>query len=134
MVWVAEFSKYGPCTFLRMCAVFLKDKNSIYFINCRQNIYVNQAVNRYFFQIREGQGSERREMGFAFHMQCPSKIRILHANPWSLLVQQLSRDILPPTLVIFTPGRASCPGRFILPPANTSKNIYMLFCYFSVSF
>ena len=32
------------------------------------------------------------------------------------------------------PGGASCPGRFILPPANTSKNIRMLFCYFSVSF
>ena len=32
------------------------------------------------------------------------------------------------------PRGASCPGRFILPPANTSKNIYMLFCYFSVSF
>ena len=31
-------------------------------------------------------------------------------------------------------GGASCPGRFILPPANTSKNICMLFCYFSVSF
>ena len=47
---------------------------------------------------------------------------------------KLSRDILPPTLVIFTPGGASCPGRFILPPANTCKNICMLFCYFSVSF
>ena len=32
------------------------------------------------------------------------------------------------------PRGASCPGRFILPPANTSKNICMLFCYFSVSF
>ena len=33
------------------------------------------------------------------------------------------------------PRGASCPGRFILPPPpNTSKNIYMLFCYFSVSF
>ena len=32
------------------------------------------------------------------------------------------------------PRGASCPGRFILPPTNTSKNIYMLFCYFSVSF
>ena len=32
------------------------------------------------------------------------------------------------------PRGASCPGRFILPPANTSKDICMLFCYFSVSF
>ena len=32
------------------------------------------------------------------------------------------------------PRGASCPGRFILLPANTSKNICMLFCYFSVSF
>ena len=32
------------------------------------------------------------------------------------------------------PRGASCPGWFILPPANTSKNICMLFCYFSESF
>ena len=34
---------------------------------------------------------------------------------------KLSRDILPPALVIFTPGGASCPGRFILSPAHTEK-------------
>ena len=32
------------------------------------------------------------------------------------------------------PRGTSCPGRFILTPANTSKNICSLFCYFSVSF
>ena len=32
---------------------------------------VNPAVNGYLFQIREGLGSERRGMGFAFHQLCP---------------------------------------------------------------
>ena len=48
-------------------------------------------------------------------------------------------DSLPPGYLAPHPGYlhprgASCPGRFILPPANTSKNICMLFCYFYVSF
>ena len=32
---------------------------------------VNQAVNGYLFQIREGEGSKRRGIGFAFHQLCP---------------------------------------------------------------
>ena len=47
---------------------------------------------------------------------------------------KLSRDILPPTLVIFTPGGQAVQAGLSCPPPNTSKNIYMLFCYFSVSF
>ena len=34
---------------------------------------------------------------------------------------KLSRDILPPALVILTPRGANCPGRFILPPAHIKK-------------
>ena len=47
---------------------------------------------------------------------------------------KLSREILPPTLVIFTPGGQAVQAGLSCPPPNTSKNIYMLFCYFSVSF
>ena len=47
---------------------------------------------------------------------------------------KLSRDILPPTLVIFTPGGQAVQAGLSCPQPNTSKNIYMLFCYFSVSF
>ena len=47
---------------------------------------------------------------------------------------KLSRDILPPTLVIFTPGGQAVQAGLSCPPPNTSKNIYMLFCYFSLSF
>ena len=47
---------------------------------------------------------------------------------------KLSRDILPPTLVILTPGGQAVQAGLSCPPPNTSKNIYMLFCYFSVSF
>ena len=47
---------------------------------------------------------------------------------------KLSRDILPPTLVIFTPVGQAVQAGLSCPPPNTSKNIYMLFCYFSVSF
>ena len=45
-----------------------------------------------------------------------------------------SQDILPPTLVIFTPGGQAVQAGLSCPPPNKSKNIYMLFCYFSVSF
>ena len=47
---------------------------------------------------------------------------------------KLSWDILPPTLVIFTLGGQAVQAGLSCPPPNTSKNIYMLFCYFSVSF
>ena len=47
---------------------------------------------------------------------------------------KLSRDILPPTLVIFTPGGQAVQAGLSCPPPNTSKNIYILFCYLSVSF
>ena len=49
---------------------------------------------------------------------------------------KLSRDILPPTLVIFPPppGGQAVQAGLSFPPPNTSKNINMLFCYFSVSF
>ena len=47
---------------------------------------------------------------------------------------KLSRDILPPTLVIFNPGGQAVQAGLSCPPPNTSKNIYILFCYFSVSF
>ena len=40
---------------------------------------------------------------------------------------KLSRDILPPTLVIFTPGGQAVQASLSCPPPNTSKNIYMLF-------
>ena len=45
------------------------------------------------------------------------------SQPWLAypLGGKLSRDILPPALVILTPGGASCPGRFILPPAHIKK-------------
>ena len=47
---------------------------------------------------------------------------------------KLSRDILPPTLVIFTPGGQAVQAGLSCPLPKTSKNIYVLFCYFSVSF
>ena len=40
---------------------------------------------------------------------------------------KLSRDILPPALVILTPGGASCPGRFILPPRPYKEN-FVVWC------
>ena len=36
-----------------------------------KTLSVHPAVNGYLFRIREGQGSERRGMGFAFHLLCP---------------------------------------------------------------
>ena len=47
---------------------------------------------------------------------------------------KLSRDILPLTLVIFTPGGQAVQAGLSCPPPSTNKNIYMLFCYFFVSF
>ena len=47
---------------------------------------------------------------------------------------KLSQDILHPTLVIFSPGGYAVLASLSCPPPNTSKNKYMLFCYFSVSF
>ena len=45
--------------------------------------------------------------------------------------QLAPRDILPPTLVIFTPGGASCPSRFILPPTPTHiKKILLCDVYY----
>ena len=38
---------------------------------------------------------------------------------------KLSRDILPPTLVIFTPGDQAVQAGLSCPPPNTSKNIYI---------
>ena len=42
--------------------------------------------------------------------------------------------LAPPTLVIFTPGGQAVRAGLSCPPANTSKNICMLFGYFPVSF
>ena len=36
-----------------------------------KTLSVNPAENGYLFRIREGQGSERRGMGSAFHQLCP---------------------------------------------------------------
>ena len=66
---------------------------------------------------------------------------------WALFAMPVSQFILPPgqaapggqpvpgylapNLVIFTPGGQAVQAGLSCPPPNTSKNIYMLFCYFS---
>ena len=125
-----------------------------------QRLWTRQSILRYPGEIEEGLLIFHSQLFRCPSLSCP--LDSLPPPPPPPGVKptavgfppggKLSRDILPPTLVIFTPGGqavpgylapdpgylhprgASCPGRFILPPPNTSKNIYMLFCYFSVSF
>ena len=71
---------------------------------------VNVAVNMYLFRIWEGQGSEWREMGAAFHLLCPRYNGLYPAlPPWSFGYGNLYLYFLPKfqihiygTLVLFS--------------------------------
>ena len=73
-------------------------------------------------------------ISYGSFMQTKHQVVLIHIKIKGEVGIGVTAYLAPPPPLLSSPLGASCSGMFILPPPNTSKKEYMIFCYFSVRF